>query len=397
MRGLQMSYKIPTLTELFNDHLARLEAELNQDSPLNDKAFLQILAMVEAGLDIGLYKFSANQVLQNLALTATGDGLDKIGNDNDTPRKQEQAAILEAELPAVNGTVIPSTTIFTGDSNGLRYKPETNVTAAGGVAVLDLRCTDTGTIGNLDNGETLSISTQIAGAETVATVTDTVQLGVDEETDADYRPRVLFAQRAITGGANATDHKIWTEAVEGVRRGFPYSGRPASEGTSFPGDRTVYVEANTSIDPDGIAPQSLLDDVRDEINIDPNTGKSRAPLGLTDETLFVESITRTTFYLILTEFEVSAENEVACKAAIDSASTTYFLSIKPFLFGIDVAQEKNNIVTELTVADIVQDVLKSYGASATSIAFGLAAGVPETDPYTLDDDELGKYGSTSYV
>jgi len=392
-----MSYNIPTVVELFNAHLARLESALNQDSPDSDKAFLKILAVVEAGLDIGLYKFSADAVLQNLALTATGDGLDKIGLDNDTPRKQDQSAIIEAELPATNGTVIPSTTIFTGDSNGLRYKPEANVTAAAGVAVLDLRCTDPGTIGNLDNGETLSISSQIAGAETVATVTDTIQLGVNKETDADYRPRVLFAQRAITGGANATDHKIWTEAVEGARRGFPYSGRPASEGTSFPGDRTVYVEANTDIDPDGIAPQSLLDDVRDEINIDPNTGKSRAPLGLTDETLFVKSITRTTFYIIITEFDVTAENETACKAAIDAASTTYFLSIRPFLYGIDVAQEKNNIVTELTIAEVVQDVLSSYGASATSIAFGLAAGVPETDPYTLGNDELGKYGSTSYV
>jgi uncharacterized phage protein gp47/JayE len=392
-----MSYKIPTTLELYNAYLARLEAAIGQNSPLNDKAFLIQLAQTESGLDIGHYKFAANAVLQNLALTATAEGLDLIGNENDTPRKTEQAAIIEAELPATTGTVIPATTDFTSDSSGLRYRPDADVTAAAGVAVLDLRCTDTGTIGNLDNGETLSISSQIAGAETVATVTDTVQLGVNRETDADYRPRVLFAQRAITGGANATDHKIWTEAVEGVSRGFPYSGRPASEGTSFPVDRTVYVEANTSIDPDGIAPQSLLDDVRDEINTDPDTGKSRAPLGLTDETLFVKSIIRTTFYIIIIEFEVSSENETACKTAIDAAATTYFLSIRPFLYGIDVAQEKNNIVTELTVADIVQDVLRSYGASATSVAFGLAAGVPETDPYTLANDELGKYGSTSYV
>jgi uncharacterized phage protein gp47/JayE len=149
------------------------------------------------------------------------------------------------------------------------------------------------TDGNLDNGEELSISSQIAGAQTVATVTATVTLGVDEESDADYRPRVLFSQRAVTGGGNATDHKIWAEAVTGVRRAFPFSGRPASEGTSYPGDRTVYVEAVTTIDADGLAPPSLLADVRDAINTDPDTGLSRSLLGLTDATLWVESIIRT--------------------------------------------------------------------------------------------------------
>ncbi|GAH42752.1 unnamed protein product, partial [marine sediment metagenome] len=221
-----MSYRIPTTLELFLAHLARLEGEIGQDSPLNDKAFLRVLAKAEAALDIGHYKFSADAALQNLALTATGIGLDRIGLDNATPRKQAQVAILEAELPALAGTIIPSTADFVGDANGLRYHPEEDVVAAAGVAVLSLRCVDPGTNGNLDLTDTLSISAQIAGAETVADVTDTIQLGVDQETDADYRPRVLFAQRAITGGSNATDHKIWAQAVVGVRRAFPYAGRP---------------------------------------------------------------------------------------------------------------------------------------------------------------------------
>ncbi len=389
-------FRIPTSAELAAAHLSRLESEINQDSPLNDKAFLRVLAIVEAALDIGLYKFAADAALQNLALTATGEGLDRIGDDNATPRKQEQVAILEAELPATTGTVIPATTDFIGDANGLRYRPEADVTSVAGVAVLDLRCTEPGTIGNLDNGDTLSISSQIAGAETVATVTDTLQLGVDQESDADYRPRVLFAQRAITGGANATDHKIWAEAVTGVRRAFPYAGRPADEGDSFPGDRTVYVEANTSIDADGIAPAPLLADVRAAINADPSTGESRMVLGLTDDTLFVESIIRTSMFVEIRDLDVAPEKKADLKSDMIVALDLYFRTIAAFVDGVDVPQERTDSITNLTVSQVIQDVLFSYGAISQGIGFGLVVDV-FIPLYLLNPGELTKLGAVQYV
>lgn len=264
------------------------------------------------------------------------------------------------------------------------------------VATLDLRCTEPGTVGNLDNTETLSISAQIPGAETVATVTDTIQLGVNQETDADYRPRVLFAQRAVTGGANATDHKLWAEAVTGVRRAFPYAGRPAAEGTSFPGDRTVYVEATTTIDADGIAPTSLLDDVRDAINADPATGISRSVLGLTDDTLFVESIIRTSIFVAISDLLVSAEKEADLKSDIETATDAYFRAIAPFVDGVDIPQERTDTITNISVSEVVQDVLYSYGATAQTVTFGLVVGV-SVPLYLLNPGELTKLGSVTYA
>lgn len=391
-----MAYNIPTLKALFDAHLARLESELSQDSPLNEKSFLQVLAATEAGLDIGHYKFAADAALQNLALTATNDGLDRIGEDNATPRKQALVAILEADLNATTGTVIPINTEFTGDSNGLRYRTEAEVTAVAGVATLSLRCVDPGTDGNLDNGNTLSITAQIAGAETVATITDTTRLGVDQETDADYRPRVLFAQRAITGGANATDHKIWAEGVIGVKRAFPYAGRPASEGTSYPGDRTLYIECNTDIDADGVAPASLLDDVRDAINADPVTGISRMVLGLTDDALFVEAITRTSIFVQLSDLDVDPEKESALKADMVTACDLYFRTITPFVDGVDVVQERNDQITNVSLSSVVYDVLFTYGATVQGIGFGLVAGL-FIPLYLLNPGELTKLGSITYV
>lgn len=386
-----MAYKIPTTQNLFDAHLARLETAIGQDAPSNEKAFLKVLAGTEAGQDIGLYKYAADAAKQNLALSATADGLDRIGNDNGVPRKQAVTCILAADLNALTGTLIPINTEFTGDMNGLRYKTEADVTAAAGVAAISLRCTDPGTDGNLEIADTLSITAQIAGAETVAEVTAVTQTGIDEESDSDYRPRVLFAQRAITGGANATDHKIWAEAVEGIVRAFPYAGRPPALGASFPGDRTVYCECTTSIDSDGIPPAWLLADVRTDLNTDPETGLSRLVLGITDATLWVYPISRTSIFLEIRDFVCDPAKEAACKSAITDAVDLYFATIRPFVDGVDFENERTDSITAVSLSLIVQDVLLSYGAVCQSIGFGLAVGV-FISLYTLGQGELVKRG-----
>lgn len=391
-----MAYDIPTLQELKAAHLARLESSLGQSAPVNDKAFLRVLANTEAGQDIGLYKYAADRAKQNLAITATGSDLDRIGAEWSTTRKAATVAELTATMTAVTGTVIPAAIDFTADANGLLYRPTADVTAVADVATLTLRCRESGAAGALEIGDTLEIASQIAGANTTATVTAVVTIGVDAESDSDYRSRVLFAQRAITGGANATDHKIWAEEVTGVKRAFPYSGRPADAGTSYPGDRQVYIEATTDIDADGYAPAGLLDDVRDAINYDPDTGASRAPLGITDATLFLRSISRTTIHVEIRDFVVDADKDAACKAAINTALDTYFAYVTPFVDGVDLPQERSDTISSMTVGQAVQDVLDAYGATASSVGFGIVVGVFLTQ-YVLGTGELLKRGTVVYA
>jgi hypothetical protein len=391
-----MAYNIPTLQELYSAHLARLESQLGQSAPTNDKAFLRVLALSEAAQDIGLYKYAADRAKQNLALIATGSDLDNIGNNNSTPRKPATTSEVTATLTATTGTVIPSTIDFIADANGLLYRPTAPVTAVANVATLTLQCRESGVSGQLEIGDTLEIASQISGANTTATVTAIVVIGLDAESDADYRPRVLFAQRAITGGANATDHKIWSEAVTGVKRGFWYSGRPADEGTSYPGDRQGYIEATTDISPDGIAPAWLLALVRTAINTDPDTGLSRTPLGLTDSTLFLRSISRTTMHTEVRDLVVDSDKEAACKADITTALTLYYDSVVPFVDGVDLPQERSDTITSMSVGQVVQDVLQAYGATASSVGFGIAVGVFLTQ-YVLGTGELCKIGTVTYA
>ncbi len=398
-----MSIVIPTTEAIKDRNLANLESAMNQTSPLNDKAFLRVLAAVEALMHTELYKYGVERALQTLAISASGADLDRIGNEYSVARKPAEAAVLTIQLPGTNGTVIPATIDYVGDSNKVRYFPESSVTVTGGYATSNVTAEVTGVVGNLQVSDIMTISTQIAGAQTVATVTAIINTGAEAETDDAYRQRILNAIRATAGGGNATDHKIWAETVAGVAQAYPYAGEPSSpapgiDPSSVPADRTVFVEADTSIDPDGIAPSGLLDEVRAAINNDPVSGASRPPLGLTDSTLHVESITRTEIFIKITNFDPGTGVEVDIKQDIEDALTAYFVSLTMFVVAIDIPADRTDMITKLSIGDIIQDVLSTGDASAELVEFGLATTVPTPlDSYELDEGELVKLGATGGI
>ncbi len=390
-----MALELLTTDELFERALANIEGEINQTSPLNDKAFNRVLAALIALDHKGLQNFGAERATANLVITATGSDLDILGAEYGVTRKPAEAAVLTIELPATNGTVIPVTVDYTGDSNGIRYFPDAaSPPASGGVAVQSVTAQTLGTAGNLVVTDTMSIGTQVPGAETQASVTVVDNLGADEETDAAYRQRILDRIQSVQGGGNAADYRLWSEEVAGVARAYPYAGDTLGSGS--PPERTVYVEAETSIDPDGLAPSGLLTEVRESITTDPVTGISRQPLGLTDDTLFVVSITRISIFVEIRGLTVDAAIETQVKADVATAVETYFRSLRPFIDGLDVVSTRNDTITALTVGNIVQDVLGANGASAETVTFGLtdSTTIPE---YNLGQGETTKTGSIVYV
>lgn len=385
-----MPLAIPTTQTIAEQNLARLEAALSQTSPLSEKAFLRVLAVVEAMSATGLYKMAAERIKQVLALTATGSDLDMLGAEYDTFRKAAESASLTVVLPALSDTVIPVTAEFVGSSNGVLYYMDSAATSVGGVATLSLTSSVPGVIGNLTDDDVLTIVSPIAGAESIATVTATTNTGAEEETDTAYRPRVQFAMRATTGGANATDHKIWAEEVAGVLRAFPYAGKPVGEGTSYPGDRTVYIEADATIDSDGVPTSGLLAEVRTSL-----TTRSRPTLGLTDETLYVEPIVRNTVDVTITDLVTPSGQEATVKAAISVALLDYFAALAPYVEGVDLEQDRNDRITTPSVSEVVQQIIGSMGSSASEVAFEVDS--TPYDTYTLSAGELVKAGVIAYA
>lgn len=225
-----MPVVIPTTSEIAAQNVANFEASLGQSVPLNDKAFYRVLSAIEAGLSTANYKHAVDRIAQTLALTATGDDLDRIGSNYGVERKSAIAAVIEINQPAANGTSIPVSLDYVGDSNGIRYINNATVVAGGGLgADLECTCEIPGADGNLTAGDTLTIGRQIAGiTSTTATFTTAVTEGVDRESDEVYRRRVLQEIRTVGGGGNAVDYRTWSEAVTEVFRTFPFSGAPVA-------------------------------------------------------------------------------------------------------------------------------------------------------------------------
>lgn len=393
-----MSLQILTTQEIKDQNLSNLESNIGQEAPITDKAFLRVLAAMEAMSNTPLYKYAAERAKQNLALTATSIDLDNLGIEYGIIRKAAEAAVLTATIPGTNGTIIPINTDFSGDSNGVRYFTDAQVTVAGGIGTISLTASEEGISGNLQVSDTLSIGTQISGLETTATVTVVDNLGTEEETDDEYRIRILDEIRGDGGGGNAFDYRQWSQEVAGVLRAYPIAGKPVELGAeTAPPDRTVYIEATISIDPDGIAPQSLLDEVRDTITTDPITGLARQPLGLTDETLFIVSISRTGFDVQINNLNVSSDIEAQVKSDISTALESYFRSITSFIEGLDSLIDRNDLITDLTVSNVVQDVLSANGGSAAGVAFGIESSGIFLSELQLNAGQLAKLGTVSYV
>lgn len=390
-----MSIETKLVKELAAQFLANFENKINQESPLNDKAFLRVMSGNQALFTAEIIKLAQSKSRANLALTAFGDELEKIGAEYGINRKPAVAAVLNISLPAADLTLIPQTVIFTGDSNGVQYRPDSQAIAGGGEALMTVTAGITGTDGNLTDGETLTINSQIPGAETVATVLSTDTTGVNEELETSYQRRVLTAARRRLGGYGFIDNREWAEETPGVAAAFPFSSRPGIIG-SVPPERTIYIEADPTIDPDGIAPPALLDDARDHLNTDPETGISRLTLGMTDEKLFVESITRILIYVKVRGLITQPQQETLVQDAIDASLAFYFLSLKMFITGLDAPEDKNDTITDLSVSDIVQDILRINNATASGVGFGFSPG-SFVGQYTLFPGELAKLGAVAYA
>jgi hypothetical protein len=393
-----MAVKIPTTQEQFDLAITLFQSELNQTVPEVSQAFVRVLSVILSTSHTSLYRYGVDRVIANLALTALGEDLERIGRNYGVIRKPAEAFVGLQQMTGVNGTSVPVNTVWLSDTTGLRYRTNTTEVIAGGVANVEITAFTEGSDSNMSVAETLTIDTKITGLDTTATITAVVTPGVAIEDIEVYRRRVLNEIRTVGGGSNPVDYRTWAEQTTGVARAYPYYGTPLLlVPTAKPGDRTVFVEAATDIDADGIAPQWLLDDVRENITTNPETGKSRPALGSTDATLWVESITRKLFYNQVLGLTVDPTEEVQAKLDITVATDLYYASVFPYLPGVDVATSKNDVLTRMTVSEVVQAVLNSYGATATDVNFGVAPGVFTTDLYTLAQGELAKSGGVVYA
>ena len=391
-----MSIQIPTTQQLTDQFIANFEAALGQTIPIYLYALVRVLAATEARSFTQLYKFGQERALQNFALTATGQDLIDIGVEYDVKYKPGTFAQFDILVNVSGpGVVFSSGLIVVGDSNGRDYRTDSEVTSTSTTVEIPVTAVQAGTEGNLIVGNTMTFQAPPSGSESTGEIVTVTTDAIDPETEESFRRRVLQEIRSVGGGGNNADYRRWAEGTIGVFRAFSYSGKPIGQ-TSLPGDRTVYIEATTDIDPDGIAPGGLLDDARDSINTNLETGIDRPPLGEVDELLFVESITRRPIYVEIRSLEIDPSQEVAAKAAVEVSVTEHLRSITCYVSGLDVEIERNDRISDMTLSTIISDVLKAYGGVAAGVGIGIAPSV-FISYYQLIQGELAKLGTITYA
>ena len=374
---------------------------LGQDVPITDRSFLYQFALAIASLSVSIDKKAIYAVRENLAISSSEGGLTEIGR-NVLGRDPFESISSELRLrfSVAQDVVIPPGTEFIAEENGLTYV--TLVTFIGdvtGVLDIDVTALLSGGATNVSDNSVITISSPLAGVTSDGVVLETLVTGVDTEGLEEYRTKILDAERSQGGGSNAWDYRVWGEEVQGVKRIYPYGGKFNTDGSihddSKPSSRTIFVQATDSLDPDGIAPQGLVDSVKQNILVDPLTGRNRICMGVPNETLTVESVRRLSFKVSL--FGSSETWPADAILDVQTALTDYFFNLQPAVDGVDSVAGRTNKITETSLSNVVYDTLIQYGLQCSRVEFSLSDGDGTgLSTYTLPAGALAKFHSVSY-
>jgi hypothetical protein len=98
----------------------------------------------------------------------------------------------------------------------------------------------------------------------------------------------------------------------------------------------------------------------------------------------------------ITGLTVDSSIEATVKAEIETQLKVYFRGISPFIDGVDASIDRDDLITDLTVSNVVQDVLLSTGGTAQSVAFDILLGgsLPE---YQLGQGETAKLSDANGI
>jgi hypothetical protein len=360
-----------TLAELTAQNLSVIERHLNTQTPLSDKAFNRVLAVTLAIVERQMYAYLADRAMAVNTVTARGTDLDDRAEGYGVYRNVAQKWIGSIDFPMMDGGALLMGTVFVSDA-GMKYTVQADAYAdAGGIHEARIAANEVGSSANLSVGDRLTIQTPVSGAGMDAVVAEVLSMGVEGETDEEFRKKILSVQRNDTSEGTAGAARSWAEAVDGVARAYPYSGRPAgAAGDSLPGERTVYVEARKSIDPDGVPPQALLDLVKQALLKNPADGSNRLMLGQTAEGLYVRPISRIPVYVTIAGLVIENGDISVARRQVEESVSRMLESVEPYVEGVDPEQERNDKLTESLLMRETQNIIDRFGGTVQNILFG---------------------------
>lgn len=365
-----------TLSQIYQDVKADLEAKMQTNIPIAGKAMLRVFALVQAG-KLWVWYLALAFVQKNIFVDTAdpesmGGTLQRFGkiklNRDPFPAT---AGFYTATVTGASGATIAANTTFKSDDDssapGKLFILDNQYTMPGTTGTITLRALEAGLAAKLIVGDTLTATAPIAlvnsGAE-IASITTEPRAAEDLE---DYRAATIRAFQLEAQGGAAGDYTLWAADAQGVRTVYPYAK------IGYTGQIDLYVEATEADSTDGKGTPSaqLLLDVEEVVERDPDTTKPLYERGRRPISAWQIN------YLPINAIPVSVtftgyENLTAgIETIIENAIKDALYNIRPFVASRDILADKNDTISVNKLIFIVQSaVAKSVFTSLTLLVDG---------------------------
>jgi len=394
-----MAHETPTTKEIAEQIVNQVVASTSIVTTLLPRAFTRFFAKVLAGVFMIVYKYAGWMFLQIFVRTASFEETEVLGvkvrplvewgrliGIGDPNLAIQAELLLDITVTNQTGSLLAGTQAVS-NKNAITYILLSPVILDAAIKQGTFRAasdidggTGGGIVGNLDPGDVVSFVNPLPNVERDMIVDSIVTTGVDAETEPVYRQRVIDRfQQQPQGGAGA-DYVIWGIEPTSVISILPYTGDP--------GFVDVYVECSTDIDPDGIPPQDILDDVREAITFDDGL-QTRKPV---NAFLNVYPITRRGFDVYITGLIV--DDPATVQQSIEDAITAYFLERSPYIEGVTPLPRRDKIQRN-NIRSIIDSFVTAAGGSFLDVTL-FYDGTTPTDIYFLAVGEKSKASSINF-
>ena len=351
---------IPTTREIYNQIEKDLKNKLNlEDTEL--KLVVDAIAAVFSGqlklVYLYLYDIQKNSFPDTADPESEGGMLSRLGyiflGRYPFPASD---GYYKAVVTGVEGSKLRNQLTFKSNDEALNvgkmFILDSEYTLVNGENIITVRSLESGLESLLNVGDKLNITEPVLGVDSVITIKEVVTRPTSPESTDDYRQKILdIIQIEPFGGARG-DYRIWASDARGVKRVYPY----VKENDS--GTVQIYVEATTddSVDGEGTPSLSLMDEVKDVIELDPDQTKPINERGHKPIQANIEVLPISVRYVTINIGGLNNRSEEE-KSNLFNGLKDYIKTVRPFIQGADLDRDRNDILSSGQLQGIALDNL----------------------------------------
>ena len=237
-----MAFENRTIREIRDLLINAFQQEFNSVLRIIPRSFVKIFVTIIAGIFVTLYKQIGWFFLQIFPETAYWKEVTVLGFrirplvkwgvliGVGLPRSGTQwRGRVRVLVTSLNTSLNPGTQLKSSLTGQIYITNEIKFLESE-IEVIDITCTVPGTLGNLQIDDTLNFVSPLGNVQRTATIVEVSHDGTNDETEGEYRFRVVNRYRMQPQGGSLADYRIWASEVPGVLNTYPYNDADSPAG-----------------------------------------------------------------------------------------------------------------------------------------------------------------------